>query len=337
MRLPALVLFALSLAAAPALAQAVPDYGADLERYDYPAPVQWFEVPGRDQVRMAYLELLPAKPNGRAIVLLHGKNFCAATWYETARALADAGYRVIAPDQIGFCKSSKPEDFQYSFQALADMTLKLLQARGLTRVTVVGHSMGGQLAARLALMHPERVEQLILVAPLGLNDRLTDGSSYTPLPQLLATEMRTSFESIKAYQLAAYYHGEWRPDYDRWVTMRAGMYQGEGRRRIAIAQARTSDILQTQPVIYELDRLRVPTSFIIGMLDGTGARHEGPPRAVRAAPGSIPALAEEVVPRIPGARLVRMEGLGHSPQVEAPAEFQRTLLQVLSTRGATAR
>lgn len=333
MRCRGLLPFPLLAAASAALsAQTVPDYGPDLERYDYPAPVGWYEAQPGGAVRMAYIDLRPERPNGRAVLLLHGKNFCAATWYGTARALADAGYRVIAPDQIGFCKSAKPEDFQYSFQALAEMTLGLLSERGLERVTVVGHSMGGMLAARLALMHPERVEQLVLVAPLGLND--PQNGRYTPLPRLLEAERRTSFDSIKAYQLAAYYHGEWRPDYDRWVTMRAGMYQGAGRERIAVAQARTSEILQTQPVYYELGHLRVPTTFLIGMLDGTGARQEGPPRAVRAAPGSIPALAEEAVKRVPGAHIVRMEGVGHSPQVESPAEFRRALLQILSN-GAT--
>ena len=101
---------------------------------------------------------------------------------------------------------------------------------------------------------------------------------------------------------------------------------------IANAQARTSDILNTQPAYWEYERLRLPTTLLIGMLDATGADLSGPPRAVRAAPGSIPAEAEKVGTRIPGGRIVRMEKLGHSPQVEAPAEFQRTLLEVLRAR-----
>lgn len=321
----------LAALAGAAMAQAVPEYGADLERFDYPATVQWFEAASDvGPVRMAFLDYAPAKANGRTVVLLHGKNFCAATWHGTAEALAAAGYRVIAPDQVGFCKSSKPERFQYSFHALADLTLKLLESRGIGKVTVVAHSMGGQLGARLALMRPERVEQLVMVAPLGLTDRLADGV-YTPLAQLLETERRTSFDSIKRYQLAAYYHGVWRPDYDRWVTMRAGMYQGAGRERMAIAQARTSDMLQTQPVLYELERLKVPTTLLVGMLDATGSDMSGPPRAVRAAPGSIPWAAERVVGRIPGGRIVRLEGLGHSPQVEDATTVMTALLGVLGS------
>jgi pimeloyl-ACP methyl ester carboxylesterase len=57
---------------------------------------------------MAYMDVKPEAPNGRTMVLLHGKNFCAATWRGSIAAQIAAGYRVIAPDQIGFCKSTKP-------------------------------------------------------------------------------------------------------------------------------------------------------------------------------------------------------------------------------------
>ena len=51
----------------------------------------------------------------------------AGTWDGTIRALSASGYRVIAPDQIGFCKSTKPEHYQYTFQQLADNTHALLK------------------------------------------------------------------------------------------------------------------------------------------------------------------------------------------------------------------
>jgi pimeloyl-ACP methyl ester carboxylesterase len=313
-------------------AQPVLDYGADLQRFSYPAPVHWFEVAsGMETLRMAYLDL-PAvrKPNGRTVVLLHGKNFCAATWYDTAVALTREGYRVIAIDQVGFCKSSKPADFQYSFHALADLTLGLLTQAGVGRATVVGHSFGGQLAVRLALLMPARVEQLVLVAPLGLTDRLGDGGTYSPVAQLVETERKTTFDTLKAYQLYTYYPGAWRSEYDRWVMMRAGMYGGADREAMVTAQVRTSDILQTQPVLYEIDRLKVPTTFVIGMLDATGAKGGAPHVATRAAPGSIPATVDAVAARIAGAKVVHLEGLGHAPQVEDPEHFQRELLRILA-------
>ena len=108
MLLRAIAGFALTVVATSANAQSaglpVPDYGADLQRFEYPAPVHWFETQWETgPIRMAYLDLTPERHNGRTVVLLHGKNFCAATWYDSAKVLVRSGYRVISPDQVGFC------------------------------------------------------------------------------------------------------------------------------------------------------------------------------------------------------------------------------------------
>src|SRR4051812_40701661 len=98
-----------------------PDFGANLERFAYPWPVQTMtiDVVGAP-AQVAFMDVAPPRPNGRTVVLLHGKNFCGATWEGTARALGEAGYRVLIPDQLGFCKSSKPRAAQYSLELLAD-------------------------------------------------------------------------------------------------------------------------------------------------------------------------------------------------------------------------
>lgn len=86
-----------------------PAYGLQLQGFDYPWPVSHFSFTSQGEaLDMAYMDVKPTRPNGGTVVLLHGKNFCAATWQETIQLLVEAGYRAIAPDQIGFCKSSKP-------------------------------------------------------------------------------------------------------------------------------------------------------------------------------------------------------------------------------------
>jgi pimeloyl-ACP methyl ester carboxylesterase len=105
-----------------------------LEGFDYAYPVQRFDLESQRQaLHMSYLDVRPQRPNGRTVVLLHGKNFCAGTWEATIRVLGEAGYHVVAPDQIGFCKSTKPERFQYSFQQLAANTQALLEHLGVKR------------------------------------------------------------------------------------------------------------------------------------------------------------------------------------------------------------
>jgi pimeloyl-ACP methyl ester carboxylesterase len=136
-------------------------YGPELEGFAYPYDVQRFSFKSqRQDVGMAYMDVKPASPNGRTVVLLHGANFCAATWGDTIAALREAGYRVIALDQIGFCKSSKPESYQFSLQQLATNTKALLDSLGISRATIIGHSMGGMLAIRHALMFSDNVVRL---------------------------------------------------------------------------------------------------------------------------------------------------------------------------------
>lgn len=330
MRLP---LLAAALVLSAKAVSAAPSYGPELEGFDYPYPVKRhaFASQGQD-LSMAFMDVTPERPNGRTVVLLHGKNFCAATWGDTAGVLARAGYRVLALDQVGFCKSTKPAGYQFSFQQLATNTHGLLAALGIGQAAVIGHSMGGMLAARYALMFPDSVEKLVMVDPLGLEDWQAKGVPYQTIDAAYAAERKTSAASIKAYQLKFYYDGQWKPEYDRWVDMQAGLYAGPGAERVAWNQAQTSDMVFTQPVVHELDRLRVPTVLMVGDKDRTapGANRTVP--EVAQTLGRYDRLGPEVAARIKGARLVMFEGLGHSPQVEAPDRFHEALLRELAAR-----
>ena len=132
-----------------ATAESGPAYGPRLEGFDYPAPVHLFKFESQgNALEMAYLDIKPEQANGQVAVLLHGKNFCAATWDGTIQALTSAGYRVIAPDQIGFCKSSKPRAYQYSFQQLASNTHALLASLGIQQAILIGHSLYADVSDR---------------------------------------------------------------------------------------------------------------------------------------------------------------------------------------------
>ena len=191
----------------------------ELQNVTYPFPVQYFNFTEQKQaLHMAYMDVKPAQPNGRTVLLLHGKNFSGAYWDSTAARLLQAGYRVIMPDQIGFGKSSKPTAFQYSFQLLALNTKKLLDSLKIDTVTVLGHSMGGMLATRFALMFPQHVRKLILENPIGLEDYKTL-VPYQSVDQLYAAELKQDAAKMKAYQQENYYGGSWKPAYDKWLAL----------------------------------------------------------------------------------------------------------------------
>ena len=316
-------------ASAGAFAQG-PAYGPELQGFDYPFPVSHFRFSSQGEAMdMAYMDVRPARPNGRTVVLLHGKNFCAATWDTTIHALSDAGYRVVAPDQVGFCKSTKPAHYQYSFQQLAENTRALLKSLGIGKITLMGHSTGGMLSVRYALMHPTEVEQLVLVSPIGLEDWKAKGVPWQGVDALYKQEQQVTADKVRAYERSTYYAGTWRPEYDKWVEMYAGMTAGPGRDIVAWNSALLYDMIYTQPVFYELDRLAMPVLLMIGDKDTTAIGKALATPEVQATVGHYDVLGKEAASRIPKATLVEFADLGHASFIQAPDRFFPALLKGL--------
>ncbi len=322
--------FALTVfAAAPQTVFADPMLGG----FDYPFEVKRFEFTSQQlPLSMAYLDVTPqGAPNGETVVLLHGKNFCAATWETTIRALSGAGYRVVAPDQIGFCKSSKPEHYQYSFHQLAANTRSLLQKIGVQNPIVMGHSTGGMLAFRYALMYPQETKALVAVNPIGLEDWKAKGVPIATVDQLYQGELKATADSIRDYERKTYYAGEWQPAFDKWVEMLASMYRGKEGELFAWSQALTADMIFVQPVVYEFGNIRVPTLLMIGEKDNTamGKNRASPEVAQRI--GNYKELGPETAKAIRGSILVTFPEYGHAPQIQDPERFDTALLKNLET------
>src|SRR5215212_3977142 len=200
------LLLAVLLGSAPALAQSPPEpLGIALEGYAYPFPVRFLPLAvERHAVRLAYMDVPPtAAANGRTVLLLHGRNFPASYWEPTIKALTGAGYRVLAPDQINFGKSSKLDDVPVSFDAMAEHTAALFDHLGIAQVDVVAHSMGNMAAVRFTRAVPQRVRTLVLYAPVGLEDyRFT----VPPVPkeQLIEQEDKLTGEGYLRQLITTY-------------------------------------------------------------------------------------------------------------------------------------
>lgn len=308
---------------------AAPGLDPELTNYPYPFETHVYSIETqRERLRMVYMDERPADWNGRTVLLLHGKNFSGAYWAPTMRALMDRGFRVVAPDQIGFGKSSKPERYQFSFSQLALNTLGLLDSIDVQQAVVVGHSMGGMLASRIAIDHPERTERLVLVNPIGLEDyRALAG--YRPIDLLYEQELQATPESIRAYQQQNYFAGNWKPEYDPYVEILAGWTENPEYPRVAWDAALTFDMILTQPVLYEFPRIESPTLLIIGTRDRTALGRGWAPTAVAPTMGDYTQLGKRTARAIPGARLVELEGLGHMPQAEDFDAYFRPLVDFI--------
>ena len=113
-----------------------------------------------NDIRMAVYE----QGEGPAVVLLHGFPELAFSWRHQLPALAQAGYRAIAPDQRGYGQTSVPSDVaDYRIEELIADTHGLLDALGLQSAMFVGHDWGSILLWQMAMLAPERIEKLIIL------------------------------------------------------------------------------------------------------------------------------------------------------------------------------
>jgi pimeloyl-ACP methyl ester carboxylesterase len=275
---------------------------------------------------MAYMDVAPVgESNGRTVLLLHGKNFFGAYWKETIEALVRNGYRVIVTDQIGFGKSSKP-NIHYSFHLMAANTRKLLDTLGVEKVAVVGHSMGGMLATRFALMYPAAVTHLVLEDPIGLED-YRSFVPYASVEELYRNELNATEESIRRYHKG--YYVRWQPAYDEYATVAARWKLGAEYPRLAMSAALTYEMIYEQPVCHEFGNVTAKTLLVIGQADRTVVGKARVRKEMLSRVGQYPELGRKTAKLFPNARLVELPDVGHIPHFEAKERFHRELLSFL--------
>lgn len=114
-----------------------------------------------DGARVHYQEF--GEPTAPPMILIHGYTASVYVWKTAAPMLAEAGFRVIAVDLLGFGYSEKPPWFDYTIQSQARMISRFMNRLGIGRAVVVGSSYGGAVALDLTLDNPEFVEKLVLV------------------------------------------------------------------------------------------------------------------------------------------------------------------------------
>lgn len=305
-------------------------FDATLSGYRYPFPVKTYEFKSQGHdLKMAYMQLPPTEKGKPYVVLLHGKNFNGAYWKSTAEWLQSLGYGVVMPDQSGFGKSSKPTDYQYSFAALAKNTHGLLKSLEIENPIVVGHSMGGMLASRYALLYPDATQKLILVNPIGLENYL-QYVQYKDVDFFYQNELQQTPEKIVAYQQKNYYDGAWNDSYAALTEPLVGWVQGPDWKDIAYVNALTYDMIFTQPVVEEFKDFQVPTTLIIGTRDRTGPGRNWMRPGVDYELGRYDEIGPQIKGRNPDIDVIELPGLGHLPQIENFEMFQEAFKLALS-------
>ena len=311
--------FAAAVEAQP-LRKAPPDIQPGSNSYDdvaYPYPVHYLPltVYGQD-VRMAYMDVPAAgQPNGRTVVLFHGMNFGGFYFGGPIEALRKSGFRVVAPDQIGFGRSSKPI-IPYNFHDMALNSRMLLQSLGIAKAAIVGHSMGGMLAARFAASYPDMTERVVLYDPIGLTDTRWTTEWRSAEDAYKALMARTNDQAWQAAyaNIERYFPDAWKPEYEQYVRILYAPTLTGDWPRLAMVQSIYRQITYLDPVVHDWEHIKAKALVLGGERDGQ----------------NFPALARHIADTIPGAEMVLIPGVGHVPHLQTPEVFNRALLQFLA-------
>ena len=286
--------------------------------YPFPSAYLPLTVYGQD-VRMAFMNVPPiGTPNGHTVVLFHGNNFAGFYFGGLIDALRKVGFRVVAPDQVGYGRSSKPI-IPYNFTDMARNTRAILQSLKIDRAMVVGHSMGGMLAARFATQYPGMVERVVLYNPIGLVDQRFTRPAGT-VDEAYTQTLASTYQSVKAALMRYVAHNEsaWTPEFEQYARVRYAWTLGAEWPRLAMVQSLLGQVIYQDPVVGDWPHIKAPTLVFGGAED--------------VLPGSAALFQERMAvaaKTIPNGRLHLIPGLGHVPHLEAPGQTYPPLVAFL--------
>ena len=280
----------------------------------YVRSVDTAEEAGRIAVNGVRLCLAEAGRGGRPLLLVHGFTGAKEDLTDGLPTLAERGWHAVAPDLRGHGSSDHPPGrAAYEVDVFVADLLGLADALGWDRFVVLGHSMGGAIAQRLALDHPGRVDALVLVStfhgPLAIDPDLVGlGVAIVQNGGMsaLAAALDARRESDPAATAARRRIEQASPAHARRL----------GAKLLACSQdmwlAMAPQFPDWPDTLADITTLDVPTLVVVGEEDETMRGH-----------------CERLAGTIPGAAFALVPGTRHSPQLEAPDRFWPVVLAFL--------
>jgi pimeloyl-ACP methyl ester carboxylesterase len=268
-----------------------------------------------DGVRMHYQEA--GEASAPALVLIHGFLASNFIWRDVLVPLAHAGFRVIAPDLVGFGFSDKPAQGEYTIEYQAEKVVGLLDELNVARATLVGSSYGAAVATICALDYAERVERLVLVGAV-CNDRLKRHPVLrfvaTPAVGDLLSPALLDLRYMLRRRLVRFTAPK---DGDRLALQRRVTGRHLPLRAADTQRAMLQTLRRWSATRVERDAhlIKQPTLLVWGERDPDTPLNDG----------------ELLARLIPGARLQVFPDTGHLPQEERPQEFTEVVAEFLKT------
>lgn len=272
------------------------------------------------------VHVVELNPGGApTLVFVHGLGSYLKFWRYNLDHFAAMGYRVVALDQLGYGKSSKPASFPYTMQAMADVVKAVVERLEIERPILVGHSMGGQTGLSYAIRYPDALSGLVLAAPAGF-EAFSEREE-----QWFRDAVRSVFivgadeDAIWGSVRHANFH-RWSDDYAWLVEERVRAAKNPSFRQYAYANVRSIHGLADNDFVRDnLAHVRAPTIIIHGDRDRlipSPFMHGGRPVDVM----------RYGAKQIPDATLVTLRGCGHTVQMDCHDDFNRAAAEWLRAR-----
>jgi len=247
---------------------------------------------------------------GPTIVLLHGLS-AALDWWDSVAGPLAADHRVVSIDLIGHGGTAAPAS-NYAIKRQADLVAAILDKLDIGRAAIIGHSMGGDVATAFVEAHPERVDSLVLIdCPPAATERYNVATALYLIP--VVGELFSHFRADQAVSWGlsqAFAPGFKVPEHFiddvrqvPYAAFRSAHDESFAFRRAGTINSRLGAIRPAPPLL-----------VIVGSLDPF-----------------VPPGSAKVFEKIPGAHIVTLAGVGHSPMVEAPAKTLTIIRSFLST------
>ena len=275
----------------------------------YHPEYSWFTRVGG--VRIHYQDA--GDENAPALILIHGFISSNLIWSDVFLPLAEAGFRVIAPDLPGYGYSDKPADGRYTINSQAHAVLRLMDRLGIAKATLVGASYGGAVAASIALDNPERVDRLVLVGTVSSDEpkkKLLLRLSRLPIIGDIVTPLFLGSRWILRKRTEQVYRRIGHPLDEHKLEARHHLLATANVHRAMIRTARRWNANRIQR---EASLIRSPTMLVWGDTDT-----------------HIPiSEAYQLRDAIPNSSLIIFRNCGHLPPTERPEKFVEVVTNFL--------
>jgi len=254
---------------------------------------------------------------GSPVVLIHGIGCYIENWLPSFGALA-VQHRVFAPDLLGHGRTDKPLNVSYKIADLAKFVMDFMAAAGIERAHVVGHSLGGAIATRLALSYPTAVNRLVLVASAGLGKEVILALRLMTLPVLGEFLSRPSLSGSASLAKLAVYDPAAITDESVGLDYQLATMPNAQKAFLRCGRANSSPFGQAEsmygPNIRGLPTIANPVLVVWGRQDQF-----------------IPVAHTEVAAKgLPDVRVRIFDNCGHMPMLECTEAFNQLLLEFLS-------